>query len=225
MRTKNFSPMAAMLAAAWLAAGCGSAAGPRYYSLAQPTPPARAAAVAAAPSYIELAPIAMPERFARPQLVVRGKDGGPAVEILEQHRWSSSFENELRDALGSAIAGRLGAVDVSKTGRPRDQPATRIAVQLEQFDAIEGERIDARFSWTVRRTDEGSATGCRLSVSEPVGGGFDALAQGAQRVAAKLADAIADSVAARAAAAAGCAPTLTPALSRPAGEGANSRQA
>ena len=46
----------------------------------------------------------------------------------------------------------------------------------------------------MRRTDEGPATGCRLSLSEPVGGGFDALAQGAQRVTARLADAIAASV-------------------------------
>ncbi|MBO9515757.1 MAG: membrane integrity-associated transporter subunit PqiC [Variovorax sp.] len=198
MTRTNFRLAAAVLGSAWLAAACGSAGGPQYYSLAEPAPVASAAVKGAAPSYIELAPIAMPERFARPQLVVRKKDapGSPAVDILEQHRWSSSFENELRDALGSGIASRLGAVDVTKSGRQRGQPATRIAVQMGQFDAIEGQRVDASFTWTVRRTDEGPATGCQLSVSEPVGGGFDALAQGAQRVTARLADAIAGSVSA-----------------------------
>jgi len=198
--TKNHIRLAAAaLVTAWLAAACGSAGGPQYYSLADSAPPVPAAAKpASAPNYIELAPIAMPERFARPQLVVRKKDApeSPAVDILEQHRWSSSFENELRDALGSGIASRLGAVDVTKTGRQRGQPATRIAVQLGQFDAIEGKRVDASFTWTVRRTDEGPATGCQLSISEPVGAGFDALAQGAQRVTSKLADAIAGSVSA-----------------------------
>ncbi|MEJ8809602.1 PqiC family protein [Variovorax ureilyticus] len=199
MKNNPFRLAAAALATACLMAACGSAGGPQYYSLAEASPPSPAAAkTGAAPAYIELAPIAMPERFARPQFVVRKKDtpDSPAVDILEQHRWSSSFEDELRDALGSGIASRLGAVDVTKTGRQRGQPATRIAVQLGQFDAVEGKRVDASFTWTVRRTDESPATGCQLSISEPVGPGFDALAQGAQRVTARLADAIAGSVSA-----------------------------
>lgn len=201
MRTTNLrlAALASALGVALLMAGCASSGGPQYYSLAETSAPASApVAIAATPAYIELAPIAMPERFARPQLVVRKKDApdSPAVDILEDHRWSSSFENELRDALGSSIASRLGAVDVTKTGRQRGQPATRIAVQLGKFDAVEGNRVDASFTWTVRRTDEGPATGCQLSISEPVGSGFDALAQGAQRVTAKLADAIAGSVSA-----------------------------
>lgn len=199
MRSTTLRPGAWLFTAAMLAAaGCGSTR-TQFYSLAETAAPAaRAPAAAAAPLYIELAPIAMPERFVRPQLVVRQKDAaaGPQVEILEQHRWSSSFESELHDALGSAVAARLGAVDVSKSGRPRGQPAIRIAVQMGQFDAVEGSRVDAAFSWTLRRTDEGPGVGCRISVSEPVGGGIDALAQGAQRVASQLADAIAASVAA-----------------------------
>ncbi|MGO4391591.1 membrane integrity-associated transporter subunit PqiC [Variovorax sp. M-6] len=199
MRTTTWRLAAAALGAALLLAGCGSTR-TQFYSLAESAQPARApaATAAATPVFIELAPIAMPERFARPQLVVRqkGSAGGPQVNILEQHRWSSSFENELRDALGSAIAARLGAVDVTRSGRVRGQPATRIAVQMGQFDAIEDSRVDASFSWTVRRTDEGPAAACQLSLSEPVGAGMDALAEGAQRVAARLADAIAASASA-----------------------------
>jgi uncharacterized lipoprotein YmbA len=197
MRTTKLRPGAWLLAAALLAvAGCGSTR-TQFYSLAETTAPApRAPSAAAAPLYIELAPIAMPERFARPQLVVRqqGSAAGPQVEILEQHRWSSSFENELRDALGSAIAARLGAVDLTRTGRLRGQPAVSIGVQMGQFDAVEGSRVDAAFSWTLRRTDEGPSVGCRIVLTEPVGGGIEALAQGSQRVASRLADAIAASV-------------------------------
>ena len=183
------------LAAAALLAACASPA-PQYYSLADAEPAPSAAAKGGATGYIELAPIAMPERFARPQLVVRQKDAGegPEVDILEQHRWSSSFENELRDALGSGIAQRLGAVDATKGGRPRGQPVLRIAVQLRQFDAVENSRVDASFSWTLRRTEESVPVGCQLFVSEPAGGrGIEALARGAQRATARLADAIAHS--------------------------------
>ncbi|MDM0013257.1 PqiC family protein [Variovorax sp. J22P168] len=188
----------ALLAALLLAAGCGSTR-TQFYSLAgTATPPTvpPASASRAAPTFIELAPVAMPERFMRPQLVVRQKDAGagPQVAILEQSRWSSSFENELRDALASGIAARLGAVDLTKSGRQRGQTAIRIGVQMGQFDAIEGRRVDAAFTWTLRRTDDGPAVGCALSLSEPVGAGIDALAEGAQRVASRLADAIAASV-------------------------------
>ena len=139
----------------------------------------------------------MPERFARPQLVVRQKGAaeGPQVDILEQHRWSSSFENELRDALAQRHRGAARRRRCHQVAGARAASRwLRIAVQLRQFDAVESSRVDASFSWTVRRTDEGPATACQLSLSEPVGNGIEALAVGAQRVTAKLADAVARSV-------------------------------
>ncbi|VTU28975.1 PqiC family protein [Variovorax sp. PBL-E5] len=191
------SRAAALIAVLVLAAGCASPP-PQYYSLADDTLRSAPAAAGAAPLFIELAPVAMPERFARPQMVVRQKGAAdsPQVDILEEHRWSSSFENELRDALASGIAGRLGAVDATRSGLARGRPVVRIAVQLRQFDAVENSRVDAGFSWTVRRADEGPSSACQLSLSEPVDRGLDALAAGAQRVTAKLADAIARSVSA-----------------------------
>jgi uncharacterized lipoprotein YmbA len=193
---KTRSSRIAALTGALLMAGCAGTA-TQYYSLADAAPPPRATAAAAAtPLFIELAPVAMPERFARPQLVVRqkGTAEGPQIDILEQHRWSSSFENELRDALGSGIAARLGAVDATRLGLPRGQPAIRIAVQLQQFEAVESGRVDAAFSWTLRRAGEIPAAACQLSLSEPVESGIGALARGTQRATAKLADAIARSV-------------------------------
>lgn len=202
MRTTRFSAInslgALAVAGALLMAGCASTS-PQYYSLAESAPAFRSvAAPGAGSAYIELAPVAMPERFARPQMVVRKKGAaeGAAVDILEDHRWASSFESELRDALGIGIAGRLGAVDATRLARPPGQPAVRIAVQLRQFEAVEGGSVDASFSWTVRGTDEGRSTACQLSLSEPVAAGFDALALGAQRLTARLSDAIARSASA-----------------------------
>lgn len=179
------------LACALLLAGCASAPD-RYYTLAAPGAPMPAPAASGVPVFIELAPVAVPERLARPQMVVHQASGPSAeVALLEQHRWSSSFENELRDALAAGIAARLGAIDVTKGGRQPGTPAWRIAVQVQRFDAIENTRVDAALSWTVRRSDAERSATCQWHGSEPVGRGIDALAQGAQRVAANASAAVA----------------------------------
>lgn len=189
-----------LIAGAALLVGACASPPTLYYTLAAPaTVPAAAPPVASTPLWIELAPVAVPERLARPQLVVRsaGDATRSQVEILEQHRWASSFENELRDALASGITARLGALDGTKGGRPAAAPVTRIAVQLRQFDAVEGTRVDASFGWTVRRADQAGALVCQITLSEPVGGtSIGAVAQGAQRLTANAAATIARSVAA-----------------------------
>lgn len=208
---KRFSAIALAGAAALALAAClaGCASKPTlYYTLANPATAqgagsasavngtgASAPGADAAPLYIELAPLSLPERLARPQMVVKQNgDASAQVEVLEQHRWASSFEDELRDALSSGVASRLGAFDASKGGRQNSQPVYRIAVQVRRFDAIEGARVDGSFSWTVKRSDETVPTACSFDASEPVGAGIDAVAQGARRVTATAASAIARSV-------------------------------
>lgn len=181
-----------------------------YYTLADSVVPTNAPTVAAieTPVYFEMAPLALPERLARPQMVVR-KPGGDSTQVfvLEQHRWASSFEAELRDALASGLTAQLGAIDVTKGGRLASTPVYRIAVQVRQFDAIEGARIDGSFSWTIRRTDETRTTACQLSINQPLGAGMDGVAQGARRLTGDLAAAIARSMMAPTVApAAGCGP-------------------
>ena len=197
MKKKQSAIAVAVLSGALaLLAGCASKPD-NYYTLASPLAADAVPATpggSALPLYIELAPVAVPERFARPQMVVRQPNGSVQVEVLEQHRWASSFENELRDALSAGIAGRLGALDVTKGGRQNSQPVWRIAVQLRQFDAVDGGRVDANFSWTLRRSDEARTMACQLSLGEAVGSGMDALARGAQRVTANAAAAMARSV-------------------------------
>jgi len=202
-----------LLAAAFglgLLAACGGTP-TRYYTLAEGAPAAQAQRSTAdsAALAIELAPVALPERFARPQLVVRRGGGGGAlglrggseaeVEVLEQSRWSSSFEYELRDALASGIAGRLSAFDATKSGRPRGIPVYRIAVQLREFDAQPDARVDSAFGWSIRRGDGDALLTCQLRLSESVANGVDGVAAGAQRVTGRLADEIARNVSALAA--------------------------
>lgn len=190
--------MGSIALVASMAAGCASAPD-RYYTLVAPMDAVALSPIAAMPAgapplYIELTPVDLPERLARPQLVVRRQDAGSStrIDILEQHRWTSSFENELRDALASGIASRLGAIDVTKGGKSTGQPVWRIGVQVRQFDAVENSRVDVDFGWTLKRSDLERGVTCRWTVSEPVGAasGIDGVAQAAQRVSARAAEAI-----------------------------------
>jgi uncharacterized lipoprotein YmbA len=190
------------LLAAFGLAACSSAP-TRFYTLAAPMEGTTAAQPLAAPVYVELAPLALPERLIRPELVVRGGVGSSSssakIEVLEGYQWASSFEYELRDALANRVARRLGGVNTTVSGRPAETPAWRVSVEVVAFDPIQDQQVDVVLSWSVRRTDGGPISTCRWSASEPVEHGIDALAAGAQRVTARAADAIARHIASLAA--------------------------
>lgn len=185
-----------------LALAACAAAPVRYYTLASTAPPQAVRQVADVsgrkmPIHFDLASVGVPERLARPQMVVRSAAdrGSTRVDVLEQQRWSSPFDSELRDALASAIASRLGAVDVTRGGQLPGHPVYRIAVRLRQFDAILDQRVNADFGWTITRSDDERNAICRSFDSEPVSAGMDGLVQGVQRAVANTADRIAAQIA------------------------------
>jgi uncharacterized lipoprotein YmbA len=194
-----------ILALALLLGACSSPP-LRFYSLASPADAAmKAAAPARAPGiFIDVAPVGVPERLTRPQLVVQRESG--RMDILEQDRWAAPFNNELHDTLANAIAAQLGAVDVKHGGRQAGQAVYRIAVDVRQFDAIAGDRVDAAFGWTVTRSDNGRAASCRAAFSVPAGaGGTEALVAAMQKAVATAAVAITATVEdVRSGAVAGC---------------------
>lgn len=202
-------------AAVVLAVAACAAPPVRYYSLAG-SPVTSAAPVVAATTaaaaggsvasgaargasqiHIDVGPVGVPERLARPQMVVRSNDGDSAstqVRVLEQQRWSSSFDSELRDAFGSAIAARAGAVDVTRGGRLPGHPVYRISIRIQHFEAILDDRVDARIGWTITRSDDNRSAICQATVSGAGGRGLDDLVQGVQAVVAQAADRIATQV-------------------------------
>ena len=181
----------AAIAAASVLAGC-SVTPTRFYTLAVPSAVGTSKAVGSQNLYIEVPPIGVPERLARPQLVVRAQN--TRVDILEQDRWSSPFNYELHDALASGLANQLGAVDVTRGGRPSGSPGYRIAIDLREFDAAPGDKVRALFGWTITRSDDGRNASCQLAVTEPVSGGIDALVAGVQRAVAETVNGIAANV-------------------------------
>ncbi len=163
-----------LLLSATLLAACAGPE-PRFYSLAAPATAADAAnrsdtvQVRSTPLFIDVAPVGVPDRLTRPQLVVRSRDG-TRMDVLEQDRWTSPFNNELRDTLASGIAAQLGAVDARRGGRAGTQPVYRIAVDLRQFDAVRGEGVTAAFGWTVTRSDTSAAVSCQSVFLMPATG-------------------------------------------------------
>src|ERR1700732_3881590 len=100
MRKALLKTMALTATALWLTA-CSSSPPVRFYSLATPEANAQTAAPTPIPTrrtaiFIDVGPVGVPERLTRPQLVVQQ---GDRMEILEQDRWTSSFNNELHDTL------------------------------------------------------------------------------------------------------------------------------
>ncbi|MDE2366002.1 MAG: membrane integrity-associated transporter subunit PqiC, partial [Betaproteobacteria bacterium] len=139
--------------AALLAAGCASVPETRFYTLSVPPGSSETKITSrdsSTPIFIDVLPVNVPERLARPQLVVRSAGAGPETQlfILEQDRWSSPFNYELRDAFVTGIANQTGAVNEARGTYAPDQPGYRIAIELGQFDAIVGDRVQARFGWT-----------------------------------------------------------------------------
>lgn len=188
-----------LAAAAAVAAGCGTPP-TRYYTLAGDALVADARANAGVPGrrlYVEVGPVGVPERLARPQMVVRsGTDpASTRVDVLEQQRWSASFDRELRDAFAVAIATRLGAIDVTQGGLPPGQPVYQVSIQLRRFDATPAAAVDAVYGWTIRRSDDDRNALCQASISETVGESIDAVVNGVQRTVAQAAARIAAGIA------------------------------
>ncbi|MCC2682472.1 MAG: hypothetical protein K0S36_2036 [Nitrosospira multiformis] len=166
-----------------LIAGCVSVPETRFYTLSQPPEMKVRPRDLSTPIFIDILPVNVPERLARPQLVVRYGDSGPETQlfILEQDRWSSPFNYELRDAFASGIASRTGAVNKAHRGRTPDQIVYRIAIELSQFDAIVDDSVRARFSWTITRPADARSAACYAVITEPVAAGVEGVVEGVQR--------------------------------------------
>jgi uncharacterized lipoprotein YmbA len=159
-----------------LLGGCASPE-PRYYTLAQG--PSAAAAGAAIPTdnpiWIEVAPVRVPERLNRPQLVVRDANGGDdaTLRLLDLARWSSPLPDELRDALSQRLQANLGAVDTYQQGLADVTPVYRITTEVIRLDADLGQRAGASINWTVRRLPDGKVVAGRTQAELPAPGSVD----------------------------------------------------
>lgn len=177
-----------------LLAACGGAVPIRFYTLASevPTSVSQPQTEAAQQRYIDVQPLSVPERLMRSQLVLRRSE--TEVTLLEQQRWASPFPIELREALATRIAAKLGAIDISQTRQLVGKSAQRIKIAFIQLEAMPDRHIDAVFSWAVNGGEGGVSLNCQAQIHEPVGAGVAALVEGMRRVTMQAAEKISDAI-------------------------------
>ncbi|KVU61446.1 hypothetical protein WL28_00700 [Burkholderia ubonensis] len=164
--------------------GCASPE-PRYYTLEQAS--AGRAAVeqcAAAPPtgsrWIEVAPVAVPERLNRANLILNQRNG--TFKLLEQDRWLAPLPDELRDALSQRLQSSLGAVDVYQRDPSGVKPQYRVTAAVVSMDAELGIRAGAVINWTVQRVSDGKLTAGRTHAERPAPGELGSLVLAYQQI-------------------------------------------
>ncbi|GAB2880048.1 PqiC family protein [Microvirgula curvata] len=166
-------------------AACASPS-PRFYSLADSSPPAGASA--SAQVKLALVAVTVPDAVDRPQLVVR-QDG--ALRIMEQRRWLQP----LRSDIAMALATRLGMA-VAGPGQAAGQEAVyRLTVDIQRFDSTLGGPAALEALWTLTRAGGAAVDSGRVALSDRAAdGSYDALVAAHGRMLAELATRIAAAV-------------------------------
>jgi uncharacterized lipoprotein YmbA len=154
----------------------------------------------AAPAWlIEVAPIDVPPQVAKTQLVVQ--TGPTQVKVLEEDRWASLPGDELRRALSTSLTQQLNTIDVYGTAYSDATPVYRVSMNVQRFESWPGSHALIDAVWSVRAVRSTAVMTCRSVVSEPVGGGYDALVDGHRRALMRVSAQVAAALQAMAAAA------------------------
>ncbi|SDV49506.1 PqiC family protein [Chitinasiproducens palmae] len=175
--------LSAILSAALLA-GCASSPDSKFYTL-QPDVATPAAPRRAPPLLVEVLPVKVPQQVQRPQMVLA--DGEGRVKIDEYHRWSASLDDEVGQALSTALSHDLGALDVYRTPTADSAPRYRVSVSVQRFDSAPDKRVAFTAVWSVRRQPGDATLTCQTALERPVANGFTGLVEGHRQAVAELA--------------------------------------
>jgi uncharacterized protein len=168
-------------------AGCTSAP-VRYYTLIPPsdkTLPASQTILA-----IDVRVVHTPPQLKRPELMVR--TGPTELTLLENERWASPVNEEIKDALRLELQRRLGRM----TGLRPALTKLTLDIDVQHFEAELGRYALLEASWgaILSTTGQGStgarATTCTFQAEEKVHTGYAGIVEGYQREIAALADSI-----------------------------------
>jgi len=177
-------------ALAWLVSvGVGCTSAPvRYYTLTPPpdkTLPASETTLA-----IDVRVVHTPQQLKRSELMVR--TGPTEVTLLENERWVSPVNDEIKDAVRLQLQRRLGRM----TGlRPAFTRLT-LDIDVQHLEAELGRYALFEASWSAtssaagQRSNGTRATTCTFHADEKIHTGYAGMVEGYQREIAALADAI-----------------------------------
>jgi hypothetical protein len=177
-------------ALAWLvgvSVGCTSAP-VRYYTLTPP--PAKTWPASQTTIAIDVRVVHTPPQLNRSELMVR--TGPTEVTLLENERWASPVNDEIKGALRLELQRRLGQA----TGLHPVFARVTVDISVQQLEAELGQYALLEASWSATlsaagaRSDGAPATACTFQADEKIRTGYVGMVEGYQREIAALADAI-----------------------------------
>jgi uncharacterized lipoprotein YmbA len=177
-------------ALAWLVGvGVGCTSAPvRYYTLTPPpdkTLPASQISLA-----IDVRVVHTPPQLNRSGLMVR--TGPTEVTLLENERWASPVNDEIKEALRLELQRRLDRMTGLRpafTKLTLDIDVQHLEAELGQYALLEAS-WSATLSATGQRSNGARATTCTFQADEKIHTGYAGMVEGYQREIAALADAI-----------------------------------
>jgi uncharacterized protein len=159
-----------------LLGGCGSTKQARFYTL-NPAISAPSGATAespspsAAPAYIGIAAVEIPDYLDRPQITTRSADSG--LEVAEFDRWAGELQKDVARVLAETMSAQLGDNSVFVLTGRRAVPADyRVTVHVTRFERMPDNAVWLKALWTVLAKD-GRRVAARgeSNLAEPVHGG------------------------------------------------------
>jgi uncharacterized protein len=178
------------LALVWLVSvGVGCTSAPvRYYTLTPP--PDKTLAVSETSLAIDVRVVHTPPQLNRSGLMVRA---GPAeMTLLENERWASPVNSEIKDALRLELRPRLGRI----AGLHPEFTKLTLDIDVQHLEAELGRYALLEVSWsaplsaTGQRSNGARATACTFRADEKIHTGYAGIVEGYQREIEALADAI-----------------------------------
>ena len=170
-----------------LAVGCTSAQ-VRYYTLTPP--PARTLPPSETAFPIDVRVLHTPPQLHRTELMVR--TGPTEVTLLENERWASPVNDEIKDAVRVELQRRLSRM----TGLHPAFTKLTLDIDVQHLEAELGRYALLEASWSAtlsaagQRSEEARATTCTFQADEKIHTGYAGMVEGYQREIAALADAI-----------------------------------
>ena len=159
----------------------------RYYTLTPP--PDKTLPASQTTLTIDVRVVHTPPQLNRAELMVRA--GPTEVTLLENERWASPVNDEIKDALRLELQRRLGRM----TGlRPTFAKLT-LDIDVQQLEAELGQYALLEASWsatlsaTSQRSNARTVT-CTFRADEAIHSGYVGMVEGYQREIAGLADAV-----------------------------------
>ena len=170
-----------------IGAGCTSAP-VRYYTLTPP--PAKTSPASEITFTIDVRTVHTPPQLNRSELMVR--TGPTEVTLLENERWASPLNDEIKDALRLELQRRLGRTTGLHPAFAKvtlDIDVQRLETELGQYALFEAS-WSATLSAADPRSTGARTTSCMFQADEKIHAGYVGMVEGYQRELAALADSI-----------------------------------